>query len=70
MPKRFRLTRRFQAAMTEDGYRRLRRFAQEAGLDEGEALSFLFENFESVTDSDTLEHRLRLFNAELEARKR
>jgi hypothetical protein len=70
MPKRFRLTRRFPVAMTEDGYRRLRKFADEAGLDEGEALSFLFENFDSVTDADTLGHRLRLFNAELEARKR
>jgi hypothetical protein len=38
MPKRFRLTRRFPVSMTEDGYRRLRRFATEAGLDEGEAL--------------------------------
>ena len=70
MPKRFRLTRRFNAAMTEDGYRRLRRFAQEAGLDEGEALSFLFENFDSVTDVDNLGYRLRLFNSELEARKK
>ncbi|WP_397542466.1 hypothetical protein [Roseovarius salis] len=70
MPKRFRLTRRFNAAMTEDGYRRLRRFAQEAGLDEGEALSFLFENFDSVTDTEALTHRLRLFNSELESRKR
>ena len=70
MPKRFRLTRRFPCAMTEDGYRRLRRFAQEAGLDEGEALSFLFENFDSVTDTENLTHRLRLFNAELDARKR
>ena len=56
--------------MTEDGYRRLKKFASEAGLDEGEALSFLFENFDSVTDADTLGHRLRLFNAELEARKK
>lgn len=70
MPKRFRLTRRFPAAMTEDGYRRLKRFADEAGLDEGEALSFLFENFDSVTNDDTLTHRLRLFQAELETRKR
>jgi len=70
MPKRLRLTRRFPVAMTEDGYRRLRRFAKEAGLDEGEALSFLFENFTSVIDEDNLTHRLRLFNAELEARKR
>ena len=69
MPKRFRLTRRFPAAMTEDAYRRLKRFAAEAGLSEDEALSFLFENFDSVTDQDTLTHRLRLFAAELGARK-
>ncbi len=70
MPKRFKLTRRFPCAMTEDGYRRLKRFAQEAGLDEGEALSFLFENFDSVTNHENLTARLRLFNAELDARKR
>jgi len=56
--------------MTEDGYRRLRRFAQEAGLEEGEALSFLFENFDSVIDDENFGHRLRLFNSELDARKR
>lgn len=70
MPKRLRLTRRFPVAMTEDGYRRLKRFAAEAGLDEGEALSFLFENFTSVMNHENLEARLRLFNSELEARKR
>ncbi len=70
MPKRLRLTRRFPVAMTEDGYRRLRRFAEEAGLDEGEALSFLFENFTSVMNHENLEARLRLFNSELDARKR
>lgn len=70
MPKRFRLTRRFPVAMTEDGYRGLRSFASAAGLDEGEALSFLFENFDSVTDAEKLAHRLRRFNSELEARKR
>ena len=69
MPKRFRLTRRFPVAMTEDGYRRLKRFASDAGLDEGEALSFLFENFTSVINEDNLTHRLRLFNTDLEARK-
>ncbi|ARE39055.1 hypothetical protein RGUI_0914 [Rhodovulum sp. P5] len=70
MPKRLRLTRRFPVAMSEDAYRRLRRFAREAGLDEGEALSFPFENFDRVTVSEVLPHRLRLFNADLEARKR
>jgi len=69
MPKRFRLTRRFPVAMTEDGYRSLKRFAAEAGLDEGEALSFLFENWSSVINADNLTHRLRLFNSELETRK-
>jgi hypothetical protein len=70
MPKRFRLTRRFNAAMTEDAYRRLKRFATEAGLDEGEALSFVFENFDSILNEETFGHRMRLFNAELDARKR
>ena len=70
MPKRFRTTRRVNMAMTEDGYRRLRRFAEDAGLKEGEALSFLFENFTSVIDEDNLTARLRQFCAELEERKK
>ncbi|MCH2094514.1 MAG: hypothetical protein MK160_05280 [Rhodobacteraceae bacterium] len=70
MPKRFRLTRRLPVAMTEDGYRGLKRFATAAGLDEGEALSFVFEHWDSITDPEALGHRLRLFNAELDARKR
>lgn len=70
MPLRFRLTRRFPAAMTEEGYRRLKRFASEANLAENEALSFLFENLDSVTDKENLTHRLRLFCAELPIRKR
>ena len=68
MPKRFRLTRRPPIAMTEDGYRRLTRVAADAGLDESEALSFLFEHFDSVIDAETLGHRLRLFTQDLEAR--
>ena len=70
MPKRFRLTRRFPVAMTEDGYRRLKKFAAQAGLDEGEALSFLFENFASVINEENLATRLRLFNSDLDARKK
>ncbi len=70
MPKRFRLTRRFPVAMTEDGYRNLKKFSAEAGLDEGEALSFLFENFKSVINEENLTARLRLFNSELDSRKR
>ena len=69
MPKRLRLTRRMPVAMTEDAWRRLRRFAEEAGLEEGEALSFLFEHLDSVTHADNLGHRLRLWKAELPERK-
>ena len=70
MPKRFRLTRRFPVAMTEDGYRRLRKLAAEAGLDEGEFLSFIFENWGSVINEENFIARMRLFNSELEDRKR
>ncbi|EPX81067.1 hypothetical protein [Litoreibacter arenae] len=70
MPKRLKLTRRVNIAMTEDAWRKLKKFSAEAGLDEGEALSFLFENFSSVTDESNLTHRLRIFNSELEARKK
>ena len=70
MPKRFRLTRRFPVAMTEDGYRRLKRFSADAGLDESEALSFLVENFASIVNEENLTARLRLFNAELDAGKK
>lgn len=69
MPKRLRLTRRPNIAMSEDGYRKLRALAQEAGLDEGEFLSFLFEHWCSVINEEKLIARLRLFNAELEDRK-
>ena len=69
MPKRLRLTRRPNIAMSEDGYSKLRALAQEAGLDEGEFLSFLFEHWGSVINEEKLIARLRLFNAELEDRK-
>ena len=69
MPKRFRLTRRPNLAMTEEAYRRLKRFADEASLDPDEAVSFLFENFDSVMHQENLTARLRLFSAELDARK-
>jgi hypothetical protein len=69
MPKRLRLTRRFPVALTNDAYRRLLAFAAEAGLTPDEALTFLFEHFGSVTRADNLGHRLRLFKAELAARR-
>jgi hypothetical protein len=56
--------------MTQDGYRRLKRFAVDSQLEKGEALSFLFENFNSVINEDTFSQRLRIFQSELDARKR
>jgi hypothetical protein len=70
MPKRLRLTRRFPVAMSEDGYRRLKKFAKESNLEEGEALSFLFENFDRILDEDTFGHKLRNFQATLNERKK
>ncbi len=70
MPKRLRLTRRPNIAMSEDGYRRLRKLADEAGLDEGEFLSFLFENWGSVINEEKFIARVRIFNSELEERKK
>ena len=64
MPKRLRLPRRSPVAMTEDGYRRLKRFASDSQLEEGEALSFLFENFNSVINEDTFGQRLKMFQNE------
>lgn len=69
MPKRLRLTRRFAVAMTNDAYRGLTRFAADAAITPDEALTFVFEHFTSVTDPETLGHRLRLFKAELGDRK-
>jgi hypothetical protein len=68
MPKRLRLTRRFPVAVTNDASRMLHRFSTEAELTSDEALTFLFENFSSVTDAENLGHRLRLFKSELGAR--
>lgn len=70
MPKRLRWTHRFPVAMTEEGYRRLKRFAKDSNLEKGEARTFLFENFNSVINEDTFGQRLRMLQNELEDRKR
>lgn len=70
MPKRLRLTRRPNLALSEDGYRRLRGLSREAGLDEGEFLSFLFENWGSVINEEKFIARMRIFNSEIDERKR
>lgn len=69
MPKRLHLTRRLTIALTNDAYRRLHAFAASAGLTPDEALTFVFEHFNSVTHEENLPHRLRLFKADLEAQR-
>ncbi|MBB5722528.1 hypothetical protein FHS72_002154 [Loktanella ponticola] len=69
MPKRFRMTRRFPAAMTEDGYRKLTRFADDAGLNRAEALSFMFENLDKLLDADEVPSRLRKFKLTMDGGK-
>lgn len=69
MPKRLRLTRRPNLALSEDGYRRIRTLAAEAGLDEGEFLSFVFEHWGSIINEEKFVARLRIFNSEIDERK-
>ncbi len=69
MTRRIRLTRRFATAMTEEGYRALRRFSADTRLEEGEALSFLFENLAAVVDGDELAALLRQFHEDIADRK-
>ena len=69
MPARFRLNRRFPVAMTEAGYRALKRFEADTGLEQGEALSFLFENLHAVADVEELVKRLEAFRTGLDDRK-
>ncbi|WP_299841445.1 hypothetical protein [uncultured Jannaschia sp.] len=49
--------------MSEIGYRRLKQFVAETGLEERDALSFLFEAFDVVTHHEALRHRLGLYKA-------
>lgn len=58
-----RLTRRQTRALSDRATRRLRQFAQSAGLSEDEAITFIFENFDSVINEDTFTQRLALFQA-------
>lgn len=66
MPKPLRLIRKMPLAMAEDAFRRLTRLADETGMAEGEAL---LENLGRIANPDTYGTRLRLFLAELTARK-
>lgn len=49
--------------LSERAHRRLRRFAQEAEFSEAEAVTFVFEHFDSLMNEDTFAQRLAQFQA-------
>ncbi|PRY94521.1 hypothetical protein BCF33_0112 [Hasllibacter halocynthiae] len=70
MPEHSRLAHRCDAATTGDADRCLRDFAGAAGLDEGEAPGFLFENWTGAIDETDPATRQRHFDGELEVGRR
>jgi hypothetical protein len=63
------LHRRQTIALSERAQRRLRRFAQEASLTESEAITFVFEHFDSLMHEDSFMQRLKQFQARSTAQK-
>lgn len=63
MPHPTRLTRPVSASMTHSGHSKLRKFADQAEMTEGEALSFLFENLHRLVSEQNLASRLRQHRA-------
>ena len=61
-----RLHRRQTIALSE---RAQRRFAQEASLTESEAITFVFEHFDSLMHEDSFMQRLKQFQARSTAQK-
>ena len=59
MPKRRPLPRRFNAALTEEAYARLRALNAEPGLGNNYLLTVLLENLDEIADPDALG---RVFN--------
>ncbi|MCV3270534.1 hypothetical protein [Roseobacter sinensis] len=70
MPKPFRLIRRRPVAVAGGVQHRLKRFSADAELGNGEALSFLSENFDSVIGEKSVDHWSRASDAEQSDRGR
>lgn len=64
MAKRLRLTRRFNAGLTDDAYRRLRLLNHKYGLGNNYLLTVLLENLERFADEDQLDAAFQRFIAE------
>lgn len=61
MAKRFPLTQRFSAALSEDAYARLRALNGDYGLGNNYLLTVLLENLDEVADADRLDAAYRRF---------
>lgn len=64
MARRLPLTRRFNAALTEAAYRRLRRMSGTYGLSNNYLLTVLLENLDHLVEPEKLDAAYRRFIAE------
>ena len=64
MPKRFPLPKRFNAALSEEAYAKLRALNAKWGLGNNYLLVILLENLERYADPEALDHAFRDFIAE------
>jgi hypothetical protein len=65
--KRYPLPKRFNVAMSEDAYRRLRALNEKYGYGNNYLLTVVLENFERITDPDAVEHVFSEFAQEFGA---
>ena len=64
MAKRYKLPKRFAAALSEPAYERLRALNARHGLSNNYLLTVLLENLDDVTDAEALEAAFERFVAE------
>ncbi|HUF05363.1 MAG TPA: hypothetical protein VMM38_14460 [Aridibacter sp.] len=62
--KRFPLPKRFNAAMSEKAYARLRKLSEKYGYGNNYLLTFIFENFDRIADLDELDKVFKEYEAE------
>lgn len=63
-PKRYPLPKRFNAALSEKAYERLRSLNEKYGYGNNYLLTILLENLDDIADQDALENVFEAFKAE------
>lgn len=63
-PKRYPLPKRFNAALSEKAYERLRSLNEKYGYGNNYLLTILLENLNDIADQDALEHVFEAFKVE------